>query len=138
MKIPLIIALFFSITASAGELEFVPMASFTVKVSNSQESDAAWNKIRVFLLSNNYKFFKNQSATKKIYSYPDVNEKITVLISNNHSNGFVEVVFFQDRKTGFSKFAENKYVELRSGIKKVIVDNEVVDGVPLVPAKNGN
>lgn len=90
------------------------------------------------MLSKGYAFSKNISVNSKLFSYPNAEEKISVIITENSSKGFIEVVFLQERDEGFSDFAGSKFHQLKSGIKEDIINREMVDGVSFVSGTKKN
>ena len=126
--------LFLAISCSS-KTSPVPMASFTIPTSSPQDVSAVWNKVRASLLTNGYAFSNDKGQDSKLFVLKS-DQDAKVIISKNSDKGFVEVVFFHYKKSGFGAEEERTFGNLKAAVQQAVNDHAVVDSVPFRRGRN--
>ncbi|WP_394391830.1 hypothetical protein [Shewanella woodyi] len=110
---------------------WLPMASFTIKVESSSQSKVVWTNLRVVVLKRGYSFSVDKSENRKSYVL-GTNNPVSVILNDNTSKGFIEVVYFQSRDDGFDEFAEKEFNGLMSDINETLSGQLIQVEIPFV------
>jgi hypothetical protein len=94
----------------------------------------ALDKMRIIALTRGYSYAGGKSKEQKIYVHR-TNDTITLMLNENKSKGYVEVLYFQNKEEGFDDFAEKEFNALMSDINEVINENSISFNIPFTKGK---
>ena len=134
-KLILIIILFVSISSLA-KAELLPIASFTIPTTDSQDIDNVWNNLRACLLINGFIFSNNSGEDKKIY-ISKTNYNNQLIVTKNPKYKFVELVFINYAKpAAFGLEEEDTFNKLKATVQNSIKSHAIEDSIPFKRTSN--